>query len=784
MGNPGEPMWKVRRLLAMSPVEVGLRVMRGIAHRAQRSHTPTAQSEMLSAESVLASPVPEAAACAWVERELAGGRGRLLAGARDVPALSSALGELGLERESTVKAAESVLEGGIAAFGWTTIDIGETPDWLRDPVSGGRWPLEFWADLDFRDAGGLGDPRYVWEVNRHHHLVTLARGYVLSGEARFAERVWRDIVSWIDVNPPLFGINWSSPLEVAIRLMSWAMALDLIGADGALEGDAASVAASVSLQAGHLSDNLSVYASSRNNHLIGEAAGLLVTGAKFPFLRRAEKLSRVGLRVLERELIAQVTADGVTREQAFQYQSFVLEFGLLGVAATASMGTSLAPECIETIGRMSRFLGDVSGMGGVPPCVGDGDGGRALALSDSAGRQAAQAVAAGALVAGEMPRRGSAKPDLAPALWLFGPDAVGELVGRRTYGREPVDEAAAASCFFAEGGYFVPGGEEHHGVIDCGPLGYLSIAAHGHADCLSLSVSHLGRWVLVDPGTYCYHRDALWRDHFRSTPAHNTVSVDGLSQSEILGPFMWGRRARAEQIAWATTRGFDYFEGAHDGYYAAGGVRHRRSVLFGKRGYWLVVDHLEGEGRHRIDATFQLARGFSRGPGDGLVFASDGGAAVEFRTWLPVGVTTEIIEGADAPPRGWVSDGFGQKDAAPAVVAGGVVELPATLLTAVVPFDGENAVDVDCLTGEWSGGAIFEIVFPEGLDRVLLGAPGPTLADERFSGTLGFVTDRESGRKTWGFDIAEWTRAGSDVAHEPVANILPARGTRGAQPRS
>jgi hypothetical protein len=156
---------------------------------------------------------------------------------------------------------------------------------------------------------------------------------------------------------------------------------------------------------------------------------------------------------------------------------------------------------------------------------------------------------------------------------------------------------------------------------------------------------------------------------------------------------------------------------------------------------------------------------------------------VEFRTWLPVGVTTEIIEGADAPPRGWVSDGFGQKDAAPAVVAGGVVELPATLLTAVVPFDGENAVDVDCLTGEWSGGAIFEIVFPEGLDRVLLGAPGPTLADERFSGTLGFVTDRESGRKTWGFDIAEWTRAGSDVTHEPVANILAARGTRGAQPR-
>ena len=36
-----------------------------------------------------------------------------------------------------------------------------------------------------------------------------------------------------------------------------------------------------------MSDNLSVYASSRNNHLIGEVAGLLVAGAKFPYLRRA-----------------------------------------------------------------------------------------------------------------------------------------------------------------------------------------------------------------------------------------------------------------------------------------------------------------------------------------------------------------------------------------------------------------------------------------------------------------------------------------------------------------
>ncbi|MFH1690549.1 MAG: alginate lyase family protein [Candidatus Eisenbacteria bacterium] len=771
MNGTRDPMWRVRRLLAMSPAEVGLRVARGIAHRAQRSRTPVHQSELVSPESVLSQRVAAEEVVAWLERELAEDRGRLLPGARDGSGIDAALRAPGVRHEELMDAAEAVLEGKVRAFGWTDIDIGRSPDWLRDPDTGGAWPLTFWTDVDFRGTDGLGDPRYVWEVNRHHHLVTLGRAYVLSGEPRFAERIWRDIVSWVEANPPLFGINWSSPLEIAIRLMSWAMALDLVGSNGAKGFDAATVATSVALQTEHLSDNLSVYASSRNNHLIGEAAGLLVAGAKFKFLRRAGRFSRRGKDVLERELNAQVSADGVTREQALQYQVLVIEFALLGMAAAAALGTSLAPDSVEIVGKMSRFLGSVSGMGGVPPSVGDEDGGRAYELSDRPGRQAAMAAAVGALAAGTTPPASCVAADFEPALWLFGTESTADLARKR--GEEHCSGCDRAySCYFADGGYFVPAGDAQHGVIDCGPLGYLSIAAHGHADCLSLAVSHLGRWVLVDPGTYCYHRDALWRDHFRSTPAHNTVSVDGLSQSTMLGPFMWGRKARARQLVWASTPRFDYFEGAHDGFASRDGVLHRRSVFFGKRGYWLVIDHLEGRGRHQVDATFQLAEGYYRRQAGGLVFVADDGQAVEFRTWLPDGVAADVVEGAETPPCGWVSSGFGRKVAAPAVVETGVVELPATLITTIVPFDGESVLNVSCATGGWNGGAVFDIEFPEGRDRVLLGAPRSQSSNERFSGTVGFVSDREGGRETTGLGVTEWTEEGSSVAHEPVADLL------------
>jgi hypothetical protein len=74
---------------------------------------------------------------------------------------------------------------------------------------------------------------------------------------------------------------------------------------------------------------------------------------------------------------------------------------------------------------------------------------------------------------------------------------------------------------------------------DGGPHGFLSIAAHAHADALSLEVRHDGIDILADPGTYCYHGEPAWREWFRSTAAHNTVELGGVSQAESGGPFLW-----------------------------------------------------------------------------------------------------------------------------------------------------------------------------------------------------------------------------------------------------
>ena len=66
---------------------------------------------------------------------------------------------------------------------------------------------------------------------------------------------------------------------------------------------------------------------------------------------------------------------------------------------------------------------------------------------------------------------------------------------------------------------------------DAGPHGYLSIAAHAHADALSIEVRHDGVDVLADPGTYCYHGDDAGLAPTSARPSATTRSSWAASTS-------------------------------------------------------------------------------------------------------------------------------------------------------------------------------------------------------------------------------------------------------------
>ena len=142
---------------------------------------------------------------------------------------------------------------------------------------------------------------------------------------------------------------------------------------------------------------------------------------------------------------------------------------------------------------------------------------------------------------------------------------------------------------------------------DGGPHGYLSIAAHAHADALSVEVRYAGVDILADPGTYCYHGERAWRSYFRSTIAHNTAEFGGRSQSSEGGPFMWVRHARAREIEVLDDGDIASWTAEHDGYSSLDPPAwHRRSVLLDRPSRSIeIVDEVKG-GSHDVRLAFHL----------------------------------------------------------------------------------------------------------------------------------------------------------------------------------
>ena len=162
---------------------------------------------------------------------------------------------------------------------------------------------------------------------------------------------------------------------------------------------------------------------------------------------------------------------------------------------------------------------------GIAPAICDDDEGRVIAMCEPEPRYPASIANAAMAYLGAPSPVSAAEPHLRDA--IFGEAAEGEA------------RAANGLTTFSDGAYSVLDGARFKLVMDHGPLGYLSIAAHGHADALSVLLSIDGEPVLVDPGTYLYHSGGAWRDWFRSTRAHNTLTIADADQSVMSGAFNW-----------------------------------------------------------------------------------------------------------------------------------------------------------------------------------------------------------------------------------------------------
>lgn len=554
--------------------------------------------------------------------------------------------------------ANRIVAGHFDLLGFHDLSFGDPIDWALEPVAGKRVPALHWSKLDYLDAGVAGDKKIVWELNRHQYFATLGQSYWLSGDERYAQTFSRHLESWMDQNPPKQGINWASSLEIAFRSISWLWGFYFFKNSPSFSPSTfARALRFLYLHARHLETYLSTYFSP-NTHLTGEALGLFYLGLLLPDFKEARRWRQTGTRILLEQLPIHVRPDGVYFEQSSYYHRYTTDFFIHFLILSLANGEAVPEEVRNRLTVLLDHLMYITRPDGTTPLFGDDDGGRLMKLDHRAANDFRATLSTGAALYGRPDFKFVAAELAEETFWLLG------TAGVQTFDHLIAKEPTRQSVAFESGGYYVMRDgwtkDSNYLLFDCGPHG-ASNCGHAHADALAFELAANGCTLLVDPGTYTYTGSPAVRDWFRSSAAHNTLTVDGESSSVSAGPFSWRTIAPSKRVSWITQQRFDYVVGKHEGFdRLADGATHTRSILFLKHNYWVVRDHVAGQRSHQLKLWFHFDSSvvpLSGNKNEVYVEGEDGLATrLLIATFAPGGTWTE--------ESGWVSSCYGGREEA------------------------------------------------------------------------------------------------------------------------
>ena len=596
----------------------------------------------------------------------------------DIPDLVNLLRGLLPEQALRItRQADRICQHRFDLLGYENLDYGPVIDWHLDAVSGKRAPRKSWYKVPYLRFSEVGDHKVIWELNRHQHFVTLAKAFCLSGNERYVHELCEQWYQWHDENPYPIGINWASSLEVAFRTLSWLWVRQLLGKCPLLPASfQADLLKALTQNGRHISRYLSSYFSP-NTHLLGEGAALYFLGTVCPQIHAASDWQTKGWDIILEAAERQVQADGMHFEQSIYYHVYALDLLLHSRILAARNQRSIPRSLDQKIEMMAEVL-SVLGQTGVPPRIGDDDGGRVFDPTRHCTEQMLDPLSTAAVVFRRADFKAVSKSLREETLWLLGAE------GAVRFSQLATDSVAIASRAFYTSGIYIMASEELSTqlVARAGPMGAMR-AGHSHCDSLSIHLSVGGKEVLGDPGTFRYVDDAGERNRFRGTAAHNTLRIDCSDQAEARDLFSWNFPPPVRVERWIPGRTFDLLTAAHSGYRRLiSPATHRRWVFHLKTRFWLVRDEIEGDGHHLLEMFWHLAPGLVwQTNASNSVLASDSSGSspalmllsAEGHSW-----SRNIING-------WYSPAYGRKMRSSVLEYRTKTVLPADFATILYP---------------------------------------------------------------------------------------------------
>jgi len=234
---------------------------------------------------------------------------------------------------------------------WAFVDPEYIPiDWQLDFKSGYRWSETAWAqNVPFSHLPGV-DIKVPWELARLQHLSQLAIAYACAlrdanqivcwKKPEVYVREFRNVVlDFIATNPPRFGVNWRSAMDVGIRAVNMLVAYDLFRGLGAhFDEEFEGALKRTMLEHGEfISEHFGWDHLPRSNHYLAHLTSLLFIGAYLPSSPIADAWLALGRQELLSEVARQFNPDGSNFEGSTSYHRLSGEMVVYSTALVAGL---------------------------------------------------------------------------------------------------------------------------------------------------------------------------------------------------------------------------------------------------------------------------------------------------------------------------------------------------------------------------------------------------------------------------------------------------------------
>ncbi len=457
-------------------------------------------------------------------------------------------------------------------------------NWQKDILSDEVFPPSFYRKIKIRENPFLS-AKSVWEINRLQFLTSICINYIVTKSKSDLDLFIEMNKSWSSQNQFLKGINWYSNIEVNLRLITWFLCWEILDADNLISKDISfkefvenDWLPLIKKHCIYSYENPSKF-SSANNHLISEYAGLFIASSKWAS-KESGKWVNYAQKGLENEIIKQHSENGINKEEAAEYIQFITDFFLLSFIVGEKTNRPFSRRYKQQLYKIFCYIYDFLDCNGNFPKYGDEDDGKCFILDfDKKFNNFRSLLTSGAIIFNDPVLKSKSNGFDIKNHFLFGD------TGKSVYEFIPDIRCNESSKFFRDEGHFFfrkkENGKEIYMHFDAAPLGFLSIAAHGHTDALSFILHVDGQPVFIDSGTYTYHTEPEWRQYFIGTLAHNTIRINQKDQAVNGGPTLWIKHYKTTVIDLMSSGDIDCVKATHNGYLKEN-AQHIREIVFDK----------------------------------------------------------------------------------------------------------------------------------------------------------------------------------------------------------